>query len=196
MKLIGIIRSCFSPLWQPYDKVLPMEGKILQTMQTNSFTVSAEFRAPSWWHFLFMRQMIWIIGPSACNVSTLGHCWDLYSVSGPVAAIPPVAPAFQWGWRALEPPGSNQRAAVSTWNSMTMTHSGENLPTGELGPSQPEKQVSVCQITSFRSAAFRQKGKREHTLGLVRKSSSLTVSLKALHFLCCNLYLLQVDSIW
>lgn len=60
-----------------------------------------------------------------------------------------------------------------------MTHSEEKLPTGELGPSQPEKQVSVCQITSFRSAAFEQMGKQEHTLGFVRKSSSLTVSLKA-----------------
>lgn len=95
-----------------------------------------------------------------------------------------------------EPRSPIQSAAASTWNSLMMTHSEEILPTGEFSPSQREKQVSICQITSFRSAAFGHQGKREHTLGFVRKSSTLTVSLKALHFLCSNLYLLQVDSIW
>lgn len=46
------------------------------------------------------------------------------------------APAFQRGWRALEPPGPVQRAAASTWNSLTMTQSEENLPTGEFSHSQ------------------------------------------------------------
>lgn len=162
MKLIGIMNSLFFPLWHQYDKTLPMERKILDSSK-NSFSVSfVEFRGPSRWYFPFMRQMIWIIGPAACKVSTLGHSWTFYTISGPVTVVvfepSLVAPAFQRGLleSPLEPPGLVQSKvpASSTWNSLMMTHNEENLPTGAFSPSQREQQVSICRITSFRSAAF------------------------------------------
>lgn len=155
MKLIGIMHS--PPLlWHQYDKVLSMEWKILDSPKNSEdkqLHYLSSIRVPSRWHFSLMRQMIWIIGRAACNVYTLGHGWGLYQISGPVAVvfIPPGCTCSS-AKRAPEPPGPIQSATAGTWNSFMMTHNEENLPTGELSPSQREKQVSICQITSFRSA--------------------------------------------
>lgn len=48
----------------------------------------------------------------------------------------------------------------NTWNKQKMTHAGgKNLPTGASGPPpRTKKQVSVCQMTSMRSAGVRGAG--------------------------------------
>ncbi len=142
--------------------------------RTNSYTISAvlEFRVPSWWLFAFMRQMIWIIGPAACNVSTLDcgrgfcsvnglvagrvHSW-LHLLFSQVAEEPWSHLAWSEEWRRA--PG------IARW----WLTAKESLPTGESSPSQREKQASICQITSFTSAAFGHRAIGNTLLGLLER---------------------------
>lgn len=141
---------------------------------------------------------MWIIRLAACNVSTLGHGGGFFSLSGPVAAVPilPVAPALRRGWR--EPwshpaqTREQRRAPGIAWRWLTARRI---YLRGSSAPSQPAKQVSVCQIAPFRSAAFGQTGRQPW--GFVTKSYSADCMAKSIAlFLCSNPHLLQEDSMW
>lgn len=145
----------------------------------------AEFRVPSWWHFTFMRQVIWIIGPVPCNIRSwlwsLLYWWTCRCGLYP----PPSCTCFSARLNSPEATWPNP----STWNSSTMTQSEENLPTGMFSPSQQQKQVSVCHITSLRSAAFGHWGKL-HSLGFAREFDCIpwgVVLFCALISICCKI---------
>ena len=194
-----------APLWHRCDKALPMEGKILRRIfRTNSSTFSAilEFRVPSRCHFPFMRQMIWIIGPAACfHIRVVAEVFLQYLWSWSWCSVffffkcswLHLLSSEGVAWRAPEPPCPIRAPGIARW---WLTARRIYLQ-GSSGPLAVRK-TSVClsdhilQISSFWALG----GKREHTVGFVRKSSTLTVSLEASLFGALILICCKVDGIW
>lgn len=141
MKLIGFVHLCCSSS-DTCDNVMSEKNNHKNPLISEAAS-SSQPMCP--WRLLSVGKMIWM--RSAVSLLDAAFCTFL------------VAPALL--------------KLASTWNSSRMTHAGEKkknpAPTGASGaPRSVEKQVSVCQIASFRSAALGRQGEREQSAELVR----------------------------